>query len=193
MGCRLTQEPRVQSGLDDVANDIRQALVHGHRGRVPERGAVRRARDRRARQQRDEGRAGGVRTPPVTPGLGRKPGTSLHTRKRLSLYLSLSLSLTHSLTGARAKAWCLLIHVRASLSRGPGRKPGASVYTRKHTRGSVSLLGRDGLARAALLVHYLHVSWGARATLLIHRLYLHLTWGAGIAWTAYCTGNKMER
>jgi len=36
-------------------------------------------------------------------------------------------------TGARATAWCLLIHAEASvfLSRGPGRKPGASLYTRK--------------------------------------------------------------
>ena len=77
-------------------------------------------------------------------------------------------------TGARAKAWCLLIHAEASLSlsRGPGRKPGASLYTRKrlslshggqgeslvppYTRGSVSLslslTGARAKARC-LLIH----------------------------------------
>ena len=150
-------------------------------------------------------------------GQGRKPGASLYTRKRLSLtgarakawclLIHAEASLSHgdkgeslvppytcgsvslSLTGARAKAWCLLIHAEASLSHGG---QGESLVP-PYTRGSVSLLGRDGLARAALLVHYLHVSWGARAALLVHYLYLHLTWGAGMAWTAYCTGNKIER
>jgi hypothetical protein len=37
-------------------------------------------------------------------GPGRTPGASFYTRRRLSL------------TGARAKAWCLLIHAEASLS-----------------------------------------------------------------------------
>ena len=57
------------------------------------------------------------------------------------------------LTGARAKAWCLLIQAEASFLTGAGRTPGASFYTRTRlshegkgerlaspcTRGSVSL------------------------------------------------------
>ena len=32
IGCRLTQETRVQHALDDVAVNMRQALCRGHRG-----------------------------------------------------------------------------------------------------------------------------------------------------------------
>ena len=59
-------------------------------------------------------------------GPGRKPGASfLYTRKRLSP------------TGARAKAWrLLLIHAEASLSHGG---QGESLVPPSYTRGSVSL------------------------------------------------------
>ena len=58
-------------------------------------------------------------------GPGRKPGASLCTRKRLSL------------TGTRAKAWCLLTHAEASLSLSHGVQ-GESLVP-PHARGSVSL------------------------------------------------------
>jgi len=61
----------------------------------------------------------------LSRGPGRKPGASSYTRKHLSL----------SLTGARAKAWCLLIHAEASLSHGGQGEKLVSPYT----RGSVSL------------------------------------------------------
>ena len=89
-------------------------------------------------------------------GTWRKPGASSYTRKRLSL------------TGAKAKAWCLRIHAEASLShggqgeslvppytrgsvslsRGQRRKPGASSYTRKR----LSLTGARAKAWC-LLIH----------------------------------------
>jgi len=49
-----------------------------------------------------------------------------------------------SLTGPRAKAWCLHINAEAPLSRGIGRKPGATVYTGKH-------LSRGGQGEALLV------------------------------------------
>ena len=88
---------------------------------------------------------------PLSRGPGRRPGASSYTRKRPSL------------TGAWARAWCVLIHAEASpshggqgeslvpphtrgsvpLSRGPGRKPGASSYTQKRLpRGGAVLLLR---------------------------------------------------
>ena len=66
-------------------------------------------------------------------GPGREPGASLLTQKRLSL------------TGARAKAWCLFIHAEASLSHG------VECLVPPHTRGSVSL-ALSLISRPALLV-----------------------------------------
>jgi hypothetical protein len=56
-------------------------------------------------------------------GSERKPGASLYTRKCFSL------------TWAKAKAWCLLIHAEASLSH---EGHGESLVP-PYTRGSVSL------------------------------------------------------
>jgi len=71
------------------------------------------------------------------------PAASLYTRKRLSHSLSHgvpgeslvppytrgSVSLTLSLTGSRAKAWCLLIHAEASLTLSHGVQSLAPPYT----------------------------------------------------------------
>jgi len=56
---------------------------------------------------------------------GRKPVASLNTRKR------------HSLTGARAKAWCLLTHAEASLSLMGVRAKAWSLLT--HAKASLTL------------------------------------------------------
>ena len=51
-------------------------------------------------------------------------------------------------TGARAKAWCLLIHAKAPLSWDGGRKPGASFI---HAEASLSLTEAGAKANCLLL------------------------------------------
>ena len=74
----------------------------------------------------------------LSRGPGRKPGASVYTRKRLSL------------TGGRAKAWCLLSHADSSLCHGG---PGESMVP-PYTRASVSRSLAGGRANAwCLLIH----------------------------------------
>jgi hypothetical protein len=86
-----------------------------------------------------------------TRGSRRKLGASVYTRKRLSprrilTHRLLSLRASYDvasnihprhveLTGARAKAWCLLVHAEASLSLSGQGESLVPLYT----RGSISL------------------------------------------------------
>ena len=73
----------------------------------------------------------------ITGNFADYVSSSLPLSAVVIIIFSLADVLVRRYTGAKAEAWCLLIHADTSLSRGPWRKPGASLYTL--TRLSLSL------------------------------------------------------
>ena len=86
--------------------------------------------------------------------------------------------------GGRAKAWCLIIHTEASLSRGPGRKPRASFYTRK--RLSLS----RGIGRKPGASSHTRKRLGGRAKAWCLLLYTCKRYSISVALRAHLSGRE---